>query len=55
MPTDLPELRGKWRRRLGDAKLRLDFARAFVGSYPKSVISARRAAVGVRSSDRLPQ
>src|SRR6516164_4126749 len=28
---------------------------SITGSYPKSVISARRAAVGVRSSDRLPQ
>ena len=30
MPTDLLELRDKWRRRFTDAKLRLDFARAFV-------------------------
>jgi hypothetical protein len=30
MPTDLLELRDKWRRRFTDAKLRLDVARAFV-------------------------
>ena len=28
MPTDLPELRDKWRRRLSDAKLRLVVAQA---------------------------
>jgi len=30
MPSDSIELRGKWRNRLADAKLRLDFARSFV-------------------------
>ena len=33
MPTNLPELRAKWRRRFTDAKLRLDFARAFVKEF----------------------
>jgi hypothetical protein len=33
MPTDLLELRDKWGRRFTDAKLRLDFARAFVKDF----------------------
>jgi hypothetical protein len=54
MPTDLLELRDKWRKRFTDAKLRLNLARAFVkefwedcesGSVPASdaVCAYRRA------------
>ena len=56
MPTDTLELRDKWRRRFKEAKLRLDFARAFVkdlsegcqlGVIPASdAVSTYRRALG---------
>jgi hypothetical protein len=64
MPTDLLELRNKWRRRFTDAKLRLDFARAFVkdsledcesGTIPSSdAVRAYRRALN-RERDALAE
>jgi Domain of unknown function (DUF4411) len=39
----------------GNIKLPLEIMEEILGSYPKSVISARRVVVAGRSSDRSPQ
>ena len=45
MPTDPVELRDKWRKRLADAKLRLDFARSFVNEVKNDCASGGVPAV----------